>query len=57
MNNGHLSAGNMGTEGLLGGGTIVSPQYCVNLNLLSGQSSWVKELLFHGRGEVSVSLE
>lgn len=50
MNNGHLSAGNMGTEGLLSGGTIVSPQSCVTLNLLSGQSSWAKVLLFMADG-------
>lgn len=42
-------------RGLLGGGPIVSPQSDVTLNLLSGQSSWAKVLLVHGRGEASVS--
>lgn len=45
----------MGTDELLGGRPIVSPQSCVSLNLHSEQSSWSKVLIGPHGGEVSVT--
>ena len=57
MNNGYLSVWNTSTEELMGGGCTVRPWSCVTLDLLCGQRSWIKELLVHGKGEVTVLSE